>query len=67
MQNLLLGVIGVLACPIGMGLMMLLMARGTRSRAVDSAPDPAAAQQIADLRAEVAQLKAGRRVESHRG
>jgi len=64
MQNLLLG-LAALACPIGMGLMMPLMARRRRSP-TDSPPNPAA-QQIADLRAEIAQLKADRPVESRRG
>lgn len=66
MQNLLLGV-AALACPIGMGLMMLLMARGTRTRTTDSPPEPATAAEIAQLRSEVVQLKARRPVESNRG
>jgi hypothetical protein len=68
MQNLLLGA-AALACPIGMGLMMLLMARGTRKRTADPPPDPAAAAEIAQLRVEVAQLKAEQSpiMEPHRG
>jgi hypothetical protein len=64
MQNLLLG-LAALACPIGMGVMMLLLGRQTRAR--DSPSNPVAARQVADLRSEIAQLKADRPVESRRG
>jgi len=68
MQNLLLGV-ATLACPIGMGLMMLLMACGARSRTATSPSDAAEVAEIAQLRSEVAQLEAERSpaVQPHRG
>lgn len=53
MQQVLLG-IAVLACPVGMGLMMWLMTRGQRKDSGD------ANRQVAQLRAEVEQLKAER-------
>ncbi|GAA3845360.1 hypothetical protein [Amycolatopsis tucumanensis] len=58
MQNLLL-TLAALACPIGMGLMMLLMARQSRSRP-PTAPSGGAEQELARLRAEVADLQAER-------
>lgn len=54
MQSLLWGV-AVLACPVGMGLMMWLMMRGRRKE-----PGDAKEHQVAQLRAEVEQLKADR-------
>lgn len=52
MQSLLWG-IAVLACPVGMGLMMGLMLRSQRKTpAEDASPE-----QAAQLRAEVEQLK----------
>ncbi|MEC3974423.1 hypothetical protein [Amycolatopsis sp. H20-H5] len=54
MQSVLWG-IAVLACPVGMGLMMWLMMRGQRKDHGD-----AKEQQVAQLRAEVEQLKAER-------
>jgi hypothetical protein len=65
MQYLLLG-LAALACPIGMGLMMLMMARGMRS-GDGGAADPAARREVAGPRAEVALLQAGRPVEARRG
>jgi hypothetical protein len=65
MQYLLLG-LAALACPIGMGLMMLMTARGMRSGGPRAA-DPAARRELAGLRAEVALLKGGRPVETRRG
>lgn len=56
MQNLLLS-LAVLACPIGMGVMM---ARGKRSDSADSPADASAQQELTRLRAEVEQLKAER-------
>ncbi|MFI7676327.1 hypothetical protein [Actinophytocola sp. NPDC049390] len=58
MQNLLL-TLAALACPIGMGLMMLLMARQSRSRP-PTAPSSGAEQELARLHAEVADLKTDR-------
>lgn len=56
MQNLLLG-LAALACPIGMGLMMLLMGRGRRSGGVAPEGDAGAQHEVAGLRAEVEQLR----------
>lgn len=44
----------LLACPVGMGLMMFFMMRGKKS----DRPDPRE-QEVARLRAEVDQLRAG--------
>lgn len=55
MESLLLG-IAVLACPVGMGLMMWMMSRGRRK----TADDTGGHQQVAQLRAEIDQLKAER-------
>jgi len=54
MEQLLYGV-AVLACPVGMGLLMWFMARGQRKSPVDTGD-----QQVGQLRAEVEQLKAER-------
>jgi hypothetical protein len=57
MESLLLG-LAALACPIGMGVMMWMMARGQRggnANGQDSKQD-----QVAQLRAEIEQLKADR-------
>jgi hypothetical protein len=43
----------VLACPVGMGLMMWFMMRGQRG----AAPSPDQAAEIARLRAEIASLR----------
>ncbi|MFF5990684.1 MULTISPECIES: hypothetical protein [Prauserella] len=56
MESLLLG-LAVLACPVGMGVMMWLMGRGRRQTL---GPRPGNEQQIALLRAEIDQLKAER-------
>jgi hypothetical protein len=55
MQSVLWG-IAVLACPVGMGLMMWLMMRGRRK---DPAGDTSQ-EQVTQLRAEVEQLKSER-------
>jgi len=55
MDNLLY-LLPVLACPVGMGLMMLFMMRPGHKQA-DQAP--ATDQEIQQLRAEVADLRAG--------
>lgn len=55
MESLLYGV-ALLACPIGMGLMMWMMKRGKRS----SSDDRSGGQEVAVLRAEIDQLKADR-------
>lgn len=54
MQSLLLG-LAALACPIGMGLMMFMMGRGRRTNAAEDGQE-----QVAQLRAEIEQLKADR-------
>jgi hypothetical protein len=51
-QGLFLGV-AVLACPVGMGLMMWLMMRGGQNKRGGE-------QQVAQLRAEIDELKADR-------
>ncbi|MFJ8814811.1 hypothetical protein [Amycolatopsis thermoflava] len=55
MQSVLWG-IAVLACPAGMGLMMWLMMRGQRRAPADGTSQ----EQVAQLRAEVEQLKSER-------
>ncbi|MBA3575223.1 MAG: hypothetical protein H0W37_09745 [Pseudonocardiales bacterium] len=60
MEALLLG-LAVLACPVGMGVMMWMMMRGSGSQGSGGSPgDQAAAQDVARLRAEVDQLRAAR-------
>jgi hypothetical protein len=54
METVLLG-LAVLACPVGMGLMMWFMAKGMRSR---SKPDAKAATSLEDLQAEHRRLGA---------
>ena len=56
MQSLLLGV-AVLACPVGMGLMMWMMMRG---QGKDAAGEDTLATRGQALRAEIEQLKAQR-------
>ena len=65
MQSLLLGV-AVLACPVGMGLMMWMMMRG---HSKDTAPgeDHGWQQEVEALRAEIEQLKAQLANERTRG
>ncbi len=53
MQSLFLG-IAALACPVGMGFMMWMMSRGQHKDNDNST------QQVAQLRAEIDQLKADR-------
>lgn len=55
MQQVLWGV-AVLACPVGMGLMMWLMMRGQRKGPANGTNE----EQVAQLRAEVEQLRAER-------
>lgn len=59
MEALLLG-LAVLACPVVMGVMMWMMMRGSGSQQSGSQGDQAAAAEVARLRAEVDQLRAGR-------
>jgi nitrogen fixation-related uncharacterized protein len=58
MQSLLLGV-AVLACPVGMGLMMWMMMRG-QSKDTAASEDRSSQQEVQALRAEIEQLKAQR-------
>jgi hypothetical protein len=58
MQSLLLAV-AVLACPVGMGLMMWMMMRG-QSTDTASSEDRGWQQEVQALRAEVERLKAQR-------
>lgn len=64
MESMLYG-IAVLACPVGMGVMMWMMMRGQRSGNIaadqgsDTVGDPNA-EQVAALRAEIDQLKSDR-------
>jgi hypothetical protein len=58
MQSLLLGV-AVLACPVGMGLMMWMMMRG-QSKDTAANEDRSSQQEVQALRAEIEQLKAQR-------
>jgi hypothetical protein len=57
----------LLACPLGMGLMMWVMMRGMPSRGSGRLPEasPSQKQELARLRAEVEELKAQPN-ESHR-
>ncbi|MGH3980430.1 MAG: hypothetical protein ACRDRZ_15730 [Pseudonocardiaceae bacterium] len=59
MEALLLG-LAVLACPVGMGVMMWMMMRGSGSQGSGSQGDQAAAQEVTRLRTEVDQLRAAR-------
>ncbi|MQA13490.1 MAG: hypothetical protein GEV09_04740 [Pseudonocardiaceae bacterium] len=66
MEALLLG-LAVLACPVGMGVMMWFMMRGSGSQRSGSHGDQAAAAELARLRTEVDQLRASREhAEDHR-
>jgi hypothetical protein len=56
MQALFYG-IAALACPVGMGVMMWVMMRGGRNK---SDTDTAGQVQVAQLRAEIDELKAAR-------
>ena len=60
MQSVLLG-LAVLACPVGMGLMMWLMMRGHGQSTTSTAG--ATSQQVDELRAEIERLKAERAAE----
>lgn len=63
MNSVLLG-IAALACPVGMGLMMWMMMRGQRGQHGDDATtgDSDEQRELAQLRAEIDQLKAERAV-----
>lgn len=59
MEALLFG-LAVLACPVGMGVMMWFMMRGSGSKGSGSQGDQVATHEVARLRAEVDQLRAAR-------
>lgn len=52
--------LAVLACPIGMGVMMLVMMRGNHGHKTE----PSSGDEVARLRAEVEQLRAARSSDS---
>lgn len=52
--------LAILACPVGMGLMMWYMMRGSKQAAPPAAPDDPSAE-LARLRAEIDQLQAAQR------
>ncbi len=58
-SSLLLG-LAVLACPVGMGLMMWMMMRGSKSTPTTEATNSGGEQQLGQLRAEIDQFKADR-------
>lgn len=64
MEALLLGLL-VLVCPVGMGVMMWMMMRGSRAHESGSPGDQSAAAEVARLRAEVDQLRAARVAGEH--
>lgn len=53
--------LAVLACPVGMGLMMWLMMRGGEQSAPPQATAPDNGAELARLRAEIDQLQAAQR------
>jgi len=60
MQSLLL-TLAVLACPVGMGLMMVMMMRGGRRSSNDGQATVSGVElEVAELRSEVERLKAER-------
>lgn len=52
--------LALLACPAGMGVMMWLMMRGSRQGPRSHPSEPATAEEVARLRREVDELRAGR-------
>lgn len=59
MDSLLL--LALLACPVGMGVMMWMMGRGQRNGgAAKTSTETGGQQQVAQLRAEIDELKADR-------
>jgi len=50
----------VLACPLGMGAMMWLMMRSGKKTSAEAAPTEASAAELAQLRADLDRLRAGR-------
>ena len=66
MQSLFLG-LAALACPVGMGLMMWMMMRGQRKSPAEDSGGTGGGQQVAQLRAEIDQLKADREAQRAKG
>ncbi|MCO4254471.1 hypothetical protein NG696_04340 [Pseudarthrobacter sp. HLT1-5] len=52
--------LAVLACPVGMGVMMWLMMRSNKKPTSDAPPAEASAAELAQLRADLDRLRAGR-------
>jgi hypothetical protein len=50
--------LAVLACPVGMGLMMFMMMRGQNKGSADQSGDAATSGEVQALRAEIEALKA---------
>ena len=57
--------LAVLACPVGMGLMMWFMIRGGKQSSPAQAPVADNGGELARLRAEIDQLQAAQRDSSH--
>lgn len=53
--------LAILACPVGMGLMMWFMMRGKKEPASTGSSAPDAGAELARLRAEIDQLQAAQR------
>ena len=60
-------VLAVLACPVGMGAMMWLMMRSNKQSTRDTPPAEASAAELAQLRADLDRLRAGRELADERG
>jgi len=52
--------LAVLACPVGMGLMMWLMMRGGKKKPADTTASTATEAEVAQLRANLDRLRASR-------
>ncbi len=50
--------LAVLACPVGMGLMMWLMMRTGKKKSADTTPSAATEAEVAQLRADLDRLRA---------
>lgn len=59
-MNQVLYALAVLACPVGMGMMMWLMMRSNKNPSRDAAPATASEAEVAQLRAEVDRLRAAK-------
>lgn len=61
MTQLLYG-LALLACPVGMGVMMWFMMRGGNKQEIATAPAPAGRDEVTRLQAEIDQLRAAQAV-----